>query len=284
MSNNISSSIYGGMPGLELPLSGPGPNGHLDDVAKRRGESSIASARQECETKRRGLADQILDGAIKKARQSFQDSSLNEALAVLRQAERAKPYAGSSLQSEFERIRKEWEGATKQERSSKKSARKRGLSYASGAALLADALATGVLLRTHREAPAQKAKTVTPVLVAKHTYMEINASPWAKILRVQDSSGKDVVTPAQIGRLRCGWRALLSTSIRWISLVPEGASKPLIAACRQRNMYARRGWEQSIFNGCWMEASNEDLFECRAVVDRGSTVGSTAATAIFSKP
>jgi predicted Ser/Thr protein kinase len=167
----------------------------LDDVAKRRGESLVTGARQECNTKRRRVAEQILDDTMKKARQSFQEGSFKEALAILRQAERANPYAGSAVQSEFERVKKECETASKQKRTNKESTRKRGLWYAGGAALLAAALATGTLLRTHREVPAQKAPAVTPASVVPQTYMEINASPWAKILRVQDSNGKDVVTP-----------------------------------------------------------------------------------------
>jgi eukaryotic-like serine/threonine-protein kinase len=165
----------------------------LDDVAKRRGESFVAGARQECETKRRQRAEQILDGAIRNARQSLEGGSFKVALSILRKAERANPFAGSSVQNEFERIRKECEAASKQKRTGKDSTGKHGLWYAAGAALLTAVLATGALLRAHREVPAQKVATVAPVSVVPYTYMEINASPWAKILRVQDSNGKDVV-------------------------------------------------------------------------------------------
>ena len=60
------------------------------------------------------------------------------------------------------------------------------------------ALATTLLLRLrHHEAPANQARVAAPVPVPASTFMEINASPWARILQVQDSQGKSVPFPEE---------------------------------------------------------------------------------------
>jgi serine/threonine-protein kinase len=80
-----------------------------------------------------------------------------------------------------------------------------------GSVLVVVALATSLLLRfRHREAAAYKPTGTAPVSAGVPTFMEINASPWARILQVQDSEGKSVTlpedgaTPVRLGDLKAG--------------------------------------------------------------------------------
>jgi hypothetical protein len=68
-----------------------------------------------------------------------------------------------------------------------------------------------VLLRLHhREAPANNVAVVAPVPAAVLTDMEINASPWARVVQVQDGGGKSVqlpedsTTPLRLDDLKAG--------------------------------------------------------------------------------
>ena len=79
-----------------------------------------------------------------------------------------------------------------------------------GSALLVLVLATSLLLRLrHHEAPASKI-VLAPVPAALPTFMVINASPWARVLQVQDGEGKSVqlpedgTTPLRLDDLRAG--------------------------------------------------------------------------------
>jgi serine/threonine-protein kinase len=80
-----------------------------------------------------------------------------------------------------------------------------------GAAVVVVALATTVLLRSrHREDPANKSVVAASVPVSAPTYMEINASPWARVLQVKDAAGKtirlpeDGTTPLRLNDLTAG--------------------------------------------------------------------------------
>jgi len=84
-----------------------------------------------------------------------------------------------------------------------------------GTALVVVALATGALLSLrHREAPANKTENnaglVAPVSTAVLTDMDINASPWARVVQVQDGEGKSIqlpegsTTPLRLDDLKIG--------------------------------------------------------------------------------
>jgi serine/threonine-protein kinase len=84
-----------------------------------------------------------------------------------------------------------------------------------GTAIVVLALATGVLLHlAHRETPASnsvtKAAEAASVPAAVPTYMEINASPWARVVQVLDSEGKsirlpeDSTTPLRLDDMKTG--------------------------------------------------------------------------------
>ncbi len=169
----------------------------LDDVARAHGESLVAAPRLKCETNRRRKADQTLRDAIESARQSVVRGSFREGSGVLRRAETALPFASPAVRSDHERLTEECKGGSGKIRMPARAitSRKRGLLYVAGSAGTA-AVAAAVLFHvSHRETPVVSTVPVKPAAVVERTDMEINASPWAKILRVQDEAGKDIALP-----------------------------------------------------------------------------------------
>lgn len=60
----------------------------------------------------------------------------------------------------------------------------------------AAAVASAVLFHvSHRETPVVSTAPVKPAAVVERTDMEINASPWANVLRVQDEAGTEIALP-----------------------------------------------------------------------------------------
>jgi eukaryotic-like serine/threonine-protein kinase len=170
----------------------------LDDVAKLHGESSVASVRAECEIRRRRKADQILQETIKAARQSLDRGSSREALNALRKVETAATFATPVVQSDYARLIRECEARPnkKQKLAPDIAPRKRAVWYAAGLAVVAAAVAVAGLLHIrHEKAPAPQAVPVTLAAPVVRTDMEINAAPWAKVVRVQDEAGKDIALP-----------------------------------------------------------------------------------------
>jgi serine/threonine-protein kinase len=168
----------------------------LDDVARAHGESSVAAARLKCETNRRRKADQILRDAIESAQQSVVRGTFREGSGVLRRAETAVPFASPAVRSDHERLTEECKsGSRKIRRPARAITRKRGLLYIAGS-LGTAAVAAAVLFHvSHRETPVVSTAPVKSAAVVERTDMEINASPWAKVLRVQDEAGKDIALP-----------------------------------------------------------------------------------------
>ena len=169
----------------------------LDDVARAHGESSVTAPRLECETNRRRKADQILRDAIESARQSVVRGSFREGSGVLRRAETAVPFASPAVRSDHERLTEECKAGSRKIRRPARAitSRKRGLLYIAGSVGTA-AVAAAVLFHvSHRETPVVSTAPVKPAAVVEQTDMEINASPWAKVLRVQDEAGKEIALP-----------------------------------------------------------------------------------------
>jgi serine/threonine-protein kinase len=80
-----------------------------------------------------------------------------------------------------------------------------------GAVIVVAALVTGALLRLrHRPVPANSAAVVASVAAPVPTYMQIDASPWARVVQVQDSEGHsiqlpgDATTPWRLDDLKTG--------------------------------------------------------------------------------
>jgi eukaryotic-like serine/threonine-protein kinase len=169
----------------------------LDDVARAHGESAVAAPRLECETNRRRKADQILRNAIESARQAVARGSFREGSGVLRRVETAVPFAIPALRSDHERLTEECRAGSRKMRSlvGAITSRKRGVLYIAGSVGAATVTAAVLFHVSHREALVVPTAPVKPVAVVERTYMEINASPWAKVLRVQDEVDKDIALP-----------------------------------------------------------------------------------------
>ena len=169
----------------------------LDDVARAHGESSVAAPRLECETNRRRTADQILRDAIESARQSVVRGSFREGSGVLRKAETAVPFASPAVRNDHDRLTEECKAGSRKIRRPARAitSRKRGLLYIAGSVGAAAVAATVLFHVSHRETPVVSTAPVKSAAVVERTDMEINASPWAKVLRVQDEAGKDIALP-----------------------------------------------------------------------------------------
>lgn len=173
----------------------------LDEQAKKHGEHAVEKARKRCEDKRQEAADALLVEAIRSAREMLAAGSKKEALRAMRRAERAQPYAGGNAQKEWQRLETEVAGTASRKQTapnsdSKKSSR--AVWYVIGCLVAVAVIAAIGLSRIrarelHAPAPAH---TPVPVAVVR-TYMQLNASPWATVISVQDASGKDTALPEE---------------------------------------------------------------------------------------
>jgi serine/threonine-protein kinase len=167
----------------------------------------IVTFRSEWETKRRAKAEQILREAMQATRHSLQANLWKEASATLRQVDEASSYSGARLQGEYQSLRAECtarKAANSKSRSTFPAAnfRKRIL-YVSAAVTVVAAATIGFVTTHHRE-PKHSSQLViqasappSSIPAPARTDIEINASPWAKILRIQDSNGKALSLPEE---------------------------------------------------------------------------------------
>ena len=170
----------------------------LDDVARLHGEISVAASRLECEANRRRKAEQILRDAIESARHSLVRASFKKALGVLRKAEAAAPFVSPAVRSEYDRLIEECKAGSRNIQKPARNSTSRNLSklYIAGSGGVATIVAAAVLFYvTHPKPPVSTRAPVNPPAVVVRTDMEINASPWAKVLSVQDEAGKEITLP-----------------------------------------------------------------------------------------
>lgn len=192
--------------------------GPVDEVAKRYGESLILfTAREACRAKRSEKATHLLREAMQTARQRLRGSSAKGSERALNAVEYALPFADEDVRSEWRRLKDESAAAriAKQPAASGASPARRGKArwYAAGFIVVAAALAVAaVSYRRHEVAAAPKDMPVhAPIPAPVLTDMEINASPWAKVVRVEDEAGASVLasqgdqtTPLRLDGLKSG--------------------------------------------------------------------------------
>jgi eukaryotic-like serine/threonine-protein kinase len=193
----------------------------LDDLAKQYGESpALATAKEECESKREHKATQVLRDALQTAQRQLRNSSAKKAEAALKGVEYALPFAGADVRSEWQRLKRECAAALifgpsmagrsqlgpKQPipKSTAPAKRGKGRWYIAGSAIAVAALAVLGVSHRHNEVPApKKAEAVyapapapaPPAVAVERTDVEINASPWAKVVSFQDKTGKSIALP-----------------------------------------------------------------------------------------
>jgi len=181
----------------------------LDDLAKQYGESAVlATAREACESKRRNKATQILLGAAQTAQRQLRSRSAKKAEEALKVVEYALPFAGAVVRSEWRRLKGECAAALSAKQPiPKRDAPARGSAarwYVAGSAVAGAALAVVGLSHRRHEAPAPQqsvavhapaANPAAPAPAVVPIDVEINASPWAKVVNIQDRAGESILLP-----------------------------------------------------------------------------------------
>jgi len=182
----------------------------LDDFAKQYGAvAALATARGKCESKREQKATQMLRAAIQTAQRELKTNSPRKAETVLKGVERAIPFTVSDVRTEWQKLRGECTTAlsVKPPKNSVHATRTKATwSVVSVAVLVAALVVAWLLYRRHAETSAPQNVAVVPASIQKSTvpaassdltHMEINASPWAKVIDIQDEGGNSVPLPGE---------------------------------------------------------------------------------------
>jgi serine/threonine-protein kinase len=181
----------------------------LDDLEKQHpGHGTIAAARTACESKRARKATQLLRGAVQTAQNHLRNDSAKRAEDALREVEYASQYAALNVRDHWKQLKAACETPRRAKQPAPKIAlpvkrRRIGLHAALCVTVAGALLAIGQISHRWRpwspqpkpvvvNAPASASMTS----VSHSTDMEINASPWAIVVSVQDGAGKNIALPA----------------------------------------------------------------------------------------
>jgi serine/threonine protein kinase len=175
----------------------------LDDLVKQLGENAaFATAREACESKRRRKATQMLRDAVQAAQRQLRNGSSEKAEGSLKGVEYVHSFADADARGEWQRLKGECAAALRVKQQVPKPgapARSGKASRYVGGAAAAIVVLTGVglLHHWHKAPPPQKAVAVlAPIAAGPPTDVEINASPWATVVSVQDKTGKNIALPS----------------------------------------------------------------------------------------
>lgn len=191
----------------------------LEEVEKQHGTSAeLAKARHVCEDKRARKAKQMLDDAIHTAGRHLSKDNVAEAEKVLRLAEGALTFADGALRKRWNeqkskcssaKVAQRRTGQTKSAGSGRTRIWNRKFPMAIGGVGIVACIAIVGLVTVHRHhrTPATLVVAHEPVAAMPAVSLvdvEINASPWAKVLSIKDADEKDVTLPVgdQITPLR----------------------------------------------------------------------------------
>lgn len=167
-----------------------------------------AAARKTCESSRKQKATQLLQGAIQAAQLQLRNNSAKRVGKALMEVEYALPHAAPDVRNDWKRLKVECETPllAKQPASTSGIPAKRGKVrlYAMGATIAVASLAIGKVLYPWHGTPAQAKPLVVcapasapAASSAISTDLVINASPWAKVVSVEDKSGKSTALPGR---------------------------------------------------------------------------------------
>jgi predicted Ser/Thr protein kinase len=169
-------------------------------VAKIHGESeALALARQRSEQRRQSTADAALRSSILRAREALRISG-KRAVEELHRTRRAANFASEPVRAEWEALREKTRGAPGQKAASSpaKETKKRSwvavLAAVSALAVIS-VLIVGLGISRHRHNSIPITSTAAaplPQAVVADTYLEVNASPWATVVRIQNSAGNSI--------------------------------------------------------------------------------------------
>ena len=181
----------------------------IEGLAQQRGrEEGVNDAVMRCKARRGAKADQRLAAAIEKAQGLMRQRCCREASRELRRARFAEPFAAPSLSREYMRLQTECTAAARAARRqyalSQLMRRGRFQWYAAGVLLLGVVCAAVTILQAHHRrtsvpvAALMKPTQPTPVsapLPPAQTELQVNATPWATVLRVEREDGTAVALP-----------------------------------------------------------------------------------------
>jgi serine/threonine-protein kinase len=185
----------------------------LDDLAKQYGASAaLANATEACESKRRHKATHVLLDTLQAAQGQLKNTSARKAEELLKGVEYALPFAGVDVRSEWRRLKNECTAALSAKQPIPKSSAtaKRGKPwwYVAASAVVVAAIAIVGLSHHRYPAPALQSAAAPratasvpppppppPPATSMPTDLEINASPWARVVSIQDEAGNSVALP-----------------------------------------------------------------------------------------
>jgi serine/threonine-protein kinase len=167
---------------------------------KHKDSAELKEAKERCEQKRRNAADAALKSSANAAREALLGGAAKRALQELNLVRHAAEFASDGMRAEWQAAREEAKNASGRKASEPAntvSAKKRpkAVVYTAAALAIALCIAGGIwLTRHHTTQAAPVAAPPTPVAVAK-TYLDVDASPWATVLKIQSSAGKSIDLP-----------------------------------------------------------------------------------------
>ena len=181
----------------------------LDDLAKQYGASAaLATAIEACESKRRHKATHVLLDALQAAQRQLKNSSARKAEELLKGVEYALPFAGVDVRSEWRRLTDECTAvlSAKQPIPKSNATVKRGKPwwYVAASAVVVAAIAVLGISHQRYQAPTPQSAPAPNATASVHTPtpatsmptdLEINASPWAKVVSIQDEAGNSIALP-----------------------------------------------------------------------------------------
>jgi serine/threonine-protein kinase len=210
------------------------------EVLRTYGSSAaLEQARVACEKDRVAAADALLQKAMNVAREALQSGEWKRALQDLRRSKDIAAFASEPVREAWRAMQAESNGSsTKKKDASRltagKAAKGDGADRA-GAGVSAPAAASAVMRRSrvpifgaigaallavvafgiwhmgHTAAPLPAGPTISIVPSIPLTYMELNASPWAKVVKMSDTHSKsvqlgdaDAVTPLRVPAIAAG--------------------------------------------------------------------------------
>ncbi|HEY3987921.1 MAG TPA: protein kinase [Acidobacteriaceae bacterium] len=170
-------------------------------VAKTHGESAVlAQAREGCEQERRSVADAKLQNSMSRARDALQGGSEKSAVDELQRPRQIAKFASEAVRAEWEALREEAKGTpTRRAASGPVTVTKKGSRVAAAAVFGVMALGAGlsasvaVWRHRHSSIPNTPSAAAQPQQArVADTYLEVNASPWATVLKIQNGAGKSI--------------------------------------------------------------------------------------------
>jgi len=176
----------------------------LSDFAKQHGTSAaLAKAREACESNREHKATQVVRDTVQSAQRQLRSNSAQKAESALKNVKYAIPFARAGVRDEWRRLMEECAAALNGKQSPQKNSsgkRNKTLWYVTILVLLVVMLtAVGVLYYRQRSpervvsVPARVPAAGVPI--SEVTDLEINASPWAKVVSIQGQEGNSITLP-----------------------------------------------------------------------------------------